>query len=728
MSSFSRVEVDFFRNQFKRFDSSNQNALDYSQCARAVDACWRIAGCPRQATSEEVYAMFTYYQQNERVTMSQFITLLQRLKTSLLSEGQGDGGGKWTNTLKKGGRSTMKKLGQFFGVTDQRVDGAPSNMQLWEYKTKERVAVTGLGPNFGRRPSQYRSDRIEMNEVVYDNRASVTTPKPDSEGSSEEYISDTEIKPQLPPKRQRQEPKQTRQNAGRAQVAGPSRGAATNDEFMRDPNEALVYYRRRVKEEAEAEEKHKKENAEWFGFDQSALMSSSQDVGKGKGKKENVDTFVRMQLESLPQFFPIFIILISVGQVIAMGLTAYFGRFAPIGLGVDKTNESFSSLLPPYTANFTHTVAKNMWIGPNGRYLIQVGAKFTPCMREDSKIYAAYARKYSEEGSSLEGGYGCCILERESYRAGAYTTSRQCTSDYKGAFQPAEKCSEYITRTGDNILIEFRPCCTTVTGDCRLTSSDLCEFYEGKYHADEESCREVNCLSDVCSMGGLSADVNNTYQPANPNQWWRFITPLVFHLGFIHLTLVVVFQLFVGWSIEKTAGWLRVFLIYFISGIGGYIISGIFIPYMPSAGGSPAAFGLLAVLVIELFQTWQIVQRKALELIKLTFIVVVFLMIGTLPYVDNFAHIGGFCFGLVAGVIFLPYITFGKWDARRKKILVIIAVPSLFIMFVVSLVIFYHVQNTQTFCPNCKYVNCIPYTSTICEDTLASPNPDDVEL
>ena len=73
-------------------------------------------------------------------------------------------------------------------------------------------------------------------------------------------------------------------------------------------------------------------------------------------------------------------------------------------------------------------------------------------------------------------------------------------------------------------------------------------------------------------MGGLKADVNNTYQPDNPNQWWRFITPLVFHLGFIHLTLVVVFQLFVGWSIEKTAGWLRVFLIYFISGIGGYIV------------------------------------------------------------------------------------------------------------------------------------------------------------
>jgi hypothetical protein len=27
------------------------------------------------------------------------------------------------------------------------------------------------------------------------------------------------------------------------------------------------------------------------------------------------------------------------------------------------------------------------------------------------------------------------------------------------------------------------------------------------------------------------------------------------------------------------------------------------------------------------------------------------------------------CTGMVAGIIFLPYITFGRWDARRKKIL-----------------------------------------------------------
>lgn len=59
-----------------------------------------------------------------------------------------------------------------------------------------------------------------------------------------------------------------------------------------------------------------------------------------------------------------------------------------------------------------------------------------------------------------------------------------------------------------------------------------------------------------------------------------------------------------------------------------------------NAGASGAVFGLLSVLYVELFQFWQIVDRAWLELIKLTAFVVFLLALGTLPYVDNMAHIG----------------------------------------------------------------------------------------
>ena len=69
-------------------------------------------------------------------------------------------------------------------------------------------------------------------------------------------------------------------------------------------------------------------------------------------------------------------------------------------------------------------------------------------------------------------------------------------------------------------------------------------------------------------------------------------------------------------------------------------MSGIFVPYGVNAGASGAVFGLIGVLFVELFQFWQIVDRAPLELVKLLGFVVFLLALGTLPFIDNMAHIG----------------------------------------------------------------------------------------
>ena len=101
-----------------------------------------------------------------------------------------------------------------------------------------------------------------------------------------------------------------------------------------------------------------------------------------------------------------------------------------------------------------------------------------------------------------------------------------------------------------------------MTGSCTLTSKDLCDFYEGTYFQDKENCSEVRCLGEMCGMGGLSSDKNNLYLPSDLNQGWRFVVPLVFHTGVVHLVIVIILQLLIGWNIKKTAGWFIVFLIY----------------------------------------------------------------------------------------------------------------------------------------------------------------------
>jgi len=47
------------------------------------------------------------------------------------------------------------------------------------------------------------------------------------------------------------------------------------------------------------------------------------------------------------------------------------------------------------------------------------------------------------------------------------------------------------------------------------------------------------------------------------------------------LLITVVFQMFVMRDVEKLIGWLRIGLIYVISGIAGSLSSAIFLPYYP---------------------------------------------------------------------------------------------------------------------------------------------------
>lgn len=136
---------------------------------------------------------------------------------------------------------------------------------------------------------------------------------------------------------------------------------------------------------------------------------------------------------------------------------------------------------------------------------------------------------------------------------------------------------------------------------------------------------------------------------------------------------------------------------------------------------------MTAVLFVELFQSWQIVDRAWLELIKLITVMVILLAIGTLPFIDNLANIGGLLFGVPTAIIFLPYITFGKVDAWRKRILLIICIPSLLAMFLVCFIVFFFIGDPD-FCQYCHYFNCVPYTSSLCNNEINSPNPAVVAL
>jgi len=70
---------------------------------------------------------------------------------------------------------------------------------------------------------------------------------------------------------------------------------------------------------------------------------------------------------------------------------------------------------------------------------------------------------------------------------------------------------------------------------------------------------------------------------------------------------------------------------------------------------------------------------------------------------------GGFVAGILAGIVFLPSMHIGKWNIKRRILQVAITFPLLIGSIVALFVVFYMVdQDVNEWCPNCKYVTCLP--------------------
>ena len=206
-------------------------------------------------------------------------------------------------------------------------------------------------------------------------------------------------------------------------------------------------------------------------------------------------------------------------------------------------------------------------------------------------------------------------------------------------------------------------------------------------------------LKDVCGFNGYGLD-NNI-----PNQWFRFITPIFLHGGIVHFLLNMILQMRTGFALERQWGSARMALIYMFSGVGGFIFSAIFIGTTPAVGASGSLYGLLACVLIDLIRNWKIIKKPIREFILTVVQIGLALLLGTLPAVDNFAHVGGFMFGILFGLLFAPntWAKTSKASILWRGFLGILGV----VIYAVLLNAFY-TRLGASFCPSCKYLNCIP--------------------
>lgn len=205
-------------------------------------------------------------------------------------------------------------------------------------------------------------------------------------------------------------------------------------------------------------------------------------------------------------------------------------------------------------------------------------------------------------------------------------------------------------------------------------------------------------LEEICGLGA--------FRSGAPDQGERFFLAILLHGGILHLLFNIGFQLTTGAQLEKEIGWMRLSPIYFISGVGGFVFGGNFAGYrIPTLGSSGALFGIIACLFLDLLHNWSLVDNPRWELAKSLISVIFAFSLGMLPGIDNFSHIGGFLFGLFAGLLFMPTFYFSREDRVRKTVLRVLSVPILILLFAFLLKGYYDYTN---YCPWCQYLNCIP--------------------
>ncbi|KAL2902581.1 RHOMBOID-like protein 2 [Bienertia sinuspersici] len=229
-----------------------------------------------------------------------------------------------------------------------------------------------------------------------------------------------------------------------------------------------------------------------------------------------------------------------------------------------------------------------------------------------------------------------------------------------------------------------------------------------------------NTLMD---LGALQWD-----KVVNQHQGWRLITCIWLHAGVIHLLINMLSLVFIGIRLEQQFGFVRIGILYLIAGVGGSVMSALFLRKNISVGASGALFGLLGAMLSELLINWTIYANKAAALFTLLIMIAINLAIGILPRVDNFAHIGGFVTGFLLGFVILIRPRFG-WLERHQlpeharvktkytpyqMVLFFIALVTLIVGMIIAMVMLFQGKDGNDHCKWCHYLSCIPTSRWQC--------------
>ncbi len=131
-------------------------------------------------------------------------------------------------------------------------------------------------------------------------------------------------------------------------------------------------------------------------------------------------------------------------------------------------------------------------------------------------------------------------------------------------------------------------------------------------------------------------------------QLWRFLTPALLHVSITHLAFNMYALFVIGRDLERHYGHARFLALYLIGAFAGNVAS-YWMSDKPSAGASTALFALIAAQGVFIYQNRRIFGKQSTRMLSnVIMVVVINLVLGLSPGIDNWGHMGG----LVGGAIF----------------------------------------------------------------------------
>jgi len=154
--------------------------------------------------------------------------------------------------------------------------------------------------------------------------------------------------------------------------------------------------------------------------------------------------------------------------------------------------------------------------------------------------------------------------------------------------------------------------------------------------------------------------------------------------------------------------------IYFVGGFFGSVTSTIFSPDTVGVGASGAIFALFGAAWGDLLQNWALYDTPFQSMVTLAIGTAFNLGLGTMPFLDNFAHFFGFCMG---GIVSFSLLVSKRQTSSGREVAItwfhffleflpVVIVP--FLNFV-ALIWLYTGVNPHTVCESCRAINCIPF-------------------